>query len=230
MILAVDINALGANVLVGSDDLNLLANIINRCQHYQQLGKVLSNLDKAIVKVKRASHQSNQNKRIKARKQKKKIQYEKERVYQRRQRLLKQLHLDVRQIITTVIVAGNYSVLGLEELNLSARGTKGALAKAILSLPDTKELYKKPIAKASKILKRPLLLVEVDPRNTSQGEHIGCYHQPPGMLRRTMEHYHEIPCSKCKKMVNSHKNASLHIRKRANAIITNHSIKLPLSY
>jgi len=72
------------------------------------------------------------------------------------------------------------SVLSVEDLNCGTYNKKGALAKAIVSMPDNEDLYTKAVAVVHWITNNPVVLVKVDPYLTSQGQHLGVQKFPRG--------------------------------------------------
>ena len=94
--------------------------------------------------------------------------------------------------------------LVLEDLELSQRGSSGALAKAIESMPDELGLYAREVLAIQLLRQRSIGLVTL-PAHYSSSRHVGC----GGALDRTIEHYDIAPCLSCHRHVNTHYNAAL---------------------
>ena len=108
------------------------------------------------------------------------------------------------------MIASKAKYFAVEDLNISTRGNRGALAKAITSMPDGKELYVKACAIASEVLQHKVELVLVDPRYTSK-IHYNC----GGTLNRTNGKWDIAICNRCGLSVNTHLNASHNICEKA---------------
>ncbi len=117
--------------------------------------------------------------------------------------------------MSSLLVHGKYKTLAVEDLDLTARHTRGALAKAILNMPDEINLFERSTLVASWITGETIQLVAVDPRNTSRGKHRGCPADPPGNIRRTKGQYDIGICSSCNQSVNTHNHAAQEICARA---------------
>jgi len=96
--------------------------------------------------------------------------------------------------------------LKIEELTTDPSGTKGALAKAIYTMPDSLYVYKKAVWLASLELGYDVQLETVLPYHTSS-IHYGC----GGTLVRQQGQYDVAPCTTCGQLVNTHHNAALNI-------------------
>ena len=97
-------------------------------------------------------------------------------------------------------------VLKIEHLTSDPAGTKGALAKAIYTMPDSLFIYKKAVWLASLNLGCDVRLESVSPYHTSS-LHYGC----GGTLAREPGQYDVAPCRKCGQQVNTHSNAASNI-------------------
>jgi len=113
------------------------------------------------------------------------------------------------------------SVLSVEDLNCGTYNKKGALAKAIVSMPDSEDLYTRAVAVVHWITNNPVVLVKVDPHFTSQGQHLGCSEVPKGKPVRSKGRYDIAPCSDCGIGINTHELAAIHILKRGLEYIEN---------
>ena len=143
-----------------------------------------------------------------------KVKGELERVYKRRHRLLKTIHQKAGQWVATVLYHSNTRNLIIEDLKLTAKGTRGALAKIILSLPDEQDLFERSTLIVEWLTGKKQTLILVDPRNTSQGEHVACIKYPKGKIKRTKNEWDYARCNACDKHVNTHHNAAMIIRQR----------------
>jgi hypothetical protein len=97
-------------------------------------------------------------------------------------------------------------VLKIEELTADPTGTKGSLAKAIYTMPDSLMIYKKAVWLASLELGYDVQLQTVLPHHTSS-IHYGC----GGTLSRQQGYYDIVPCQQCGQRVNTHSNAAYNI-------------------
>ncbi len=143
-----------------------------------------------------------------------KIRGEISRLYTRRTRLLKELHREVSRTISTMLVRSQSLILCAEDLDNSVRGKRGALAKAILSMPDEPDLVERACFVSEHNTKQAIKLISVDPRNTSKGKHIGCSKNPPGTISRTSQSYDYANCSGCNNRLNTHIHAAKVIKRR----------------
>ncbi|MCE7739489.1 MAG: hypothetical protein GPJ50_08930 [Candidatus Heimdallarchaeota archaeon] len=94
----------------------------------------------------------------------------------------------------------------IERLTADPTGTKGALAKAIYTMPDSLFIYKKAVWLASLELGYDVQLETVPPYHTST-VHYWC----GGILARQKGQYDVAPCKKCGQQVNTHSNAAQNI-------------------
>ncbi len=97
-------------------------------------------------------------------------------------------------------------ILKIERLTSDPTGTKGALAKAIYTMPDSLFIYKKAVWLASQELGYDVRLETVLPYHTS-ALHYTC----GGGLVRAPGQYDVAPCKKCGQQVNTHDNAAKNI-------------------
>jgi len=116
--------------------------------------------------------------------------------------------------IAAVLLASSSHVSCVEDLELSAKGTRGALARAILSMPDDLDLQKRSCLLVEWLTGRTTTLVKVDPRGTSQCQHHGCPSLPAGKILRDSTNYDIARCSSCHSSVNVHDNSSIEIHER----------------
>ena len=104
------------------------------------------------------------------------------------------------------MVKNKCNVLKIEQLTTDPTGTKGALAKAIYTMPDSLYIYKKAVWLASQELGYDVHLATVSPHSTSS-IHSGC----GGTITRQQGHYDIAPCQKCGQHINTHSNAAHNI-------------------
>ena len=83
-----------------------------------------------------------------------------------------------------MLVRSQSFILCIEDLHISVRGKRGALAKTTLSMPD------------------------VDPRNTSKEKHIMCSKNLSGTISRTSQSHDYANCSVCDDRLNTHVHAA----------------------
>lgn len=137
------------------------------------------------------------------------------RIYNRRKRLLRAIHLEASIFTTSVLIQGKYNVFGIEDLDISARNTKGALAKAILSMPDEQRLYTRAVNLAQMINNFPISLELVNPRYSSQAKHINCpvaKNKQNKLERKKGQSWDEVTCNDCGQLVNIHDHSALVLR------------------
>ncbi len=91
---------------------------------------------------------------------------------------------------------------------MTVRGSRGPLAKAILSMPDGLDLYQRAILLVKWLTGRQVTLRLVSPAYTSQGLHVGCPAPVAGRLTRVIGSYDYVRCPACGSLVNSHTNAA----------------------
>ena len=135
-----------------------------------------------------------------------KLQGELNRVYTRRTKLLRELTRLLPHFIAAMIVKKQCKILKIEMLTVDPTNTKGALAKAIYTMPDNLFIYKKAVWLASQELGYDVQLESVLPFHTST-LHYGC----GGTLVRLQYQYDYAPCKKCGRKINTHTNAAHNI-------------------
>jgi hypothetical protein len=201
--IGVDANKVGEHAIVLSDlELPPSLLLFKLCERYDKLTqKTLPELHKALTRAEQEQEQEQEERDYT------KIRGELNRVYNRRSRLLKTIQLECSRVLAAVLVQGTCECLVIEDLVVSARGTRGALAKAIYNMPDDESIFERAVRLASNELEYEVELIKVDPRGTSK-YHYGCR----GELRRTKENWDYATCSKCGDWVNTHQNASQNIR------------------
>jgi hypothetical protein len=135
-------------------------------------------------------------------------------VHARRKRLLREIHRHCTRLIALVVFHTDVSTLAIEDLHLSARGTRGSLAKAILSMPDELDIFTRALLLVELSTGKSIHLCSVSPAYTSSGPHVGCISSPPGRLSRSGSFYDFVRCPACGLLVNTHHNAARVIRDR----------------
>ncbi len=196
-ILGVDINRLGQNMIAFNTSVALPQDLVILTEQYSRLDKkVLPELNKGFLR-KRKEHDAHGCCKLKG---------ELNRVYARRSRILREILRLLPHFLAAVIVKKKCQVLKIERLTVDPTGSKGALAKAIYTMPDNVLLYKKAVWLASLELGYDVHLEEVLPYHTSTF-HYGC----GGILARQPGQYDVAPCKKCGQRVNTHANAAQNI-------------------
>ena len=111
-------------------------------------------------------------------------------------------------------------MFSVEDLRLSAKHTRGALARAILSLPDEPELTAIATMTANWTTDRSINLERVHPQYTSQALHLDCINDPPGRIKRVSNNSELGKCSSCQILIPIHTHASRVIRDRGHEQFT----------
>jgi len=125
-------------------------------------------------------------------------------LHRRRQNVRSDYHLRCAQFVGWQADRSGATSLVLEDLELTQRGTSGALAKAIESMPDDLGLYAREVLAIQLLRQRSIELVTL-PAHYSSSRHVGC----DGVLDRNINHYDIAPCLSCHRRVNTHYNAAL---------------------
>ncbi len=141
------------------------------------------------------------------------------RIYQRRKKLLKEIKNFIPHFLAAVIVKSKCQVLFKEDLAIDPRGKKGALGKAISSMPKTRNIFVKATTLASKVLGYDVKLILVDARGTSRF-HNGC----GGLLERSLKRYDRAKCKKCKKSVDTHINSAKNVRDKGMELLKSNNL------
>ena len=171
--------------------------LLQLAEHYAHLSaKVLPELNRGLLR-KRKEHDARGCCKLRG---------ELERVYTRRHRILREILRLLPHFLAAVLVKKKCKVLKIEHLTVDPTGTKGALAKAIYTMPDSLFIYKKAVWLASLELGYDVQLESVLPYHTST-IHFGC----GGVLTRQSGQYDDAPCKKCGQCVNTHINAAKNI-------------------
>jgi hypothetical protein len=209
--LGIDVNRVGPFILAFSEDISLPDELLTIMTRYLQLEKVLSKLQRCQTKWEGYFHKKPSNflqNRLD------KYSQELSFVHARRKRLLREIHHHCSRLIALVVFHTDVSLLTVEDLHLSARGTRGSLAKAILSMPDELDLFARALLLVELFTGKSIPLRSVSPAYTSSGPHVDCLSSFPGRLSRSGSSYDFVLCPACGLLVNTHRNAACLIRNR----------------
>ncbi|MFQ5977222.1 MAG: hypothetical protein ACE5OZ_03695 [Candidatus Heimdallarchaeota archaeon] len=217
--LGLDMNRPGVHMLTFSEPILLTTSLLRLCQKYHRLADVIRQLGKAVT---RAAIWRRQFPSVFSFRYFTKMTGELARVYDARARCLAELHRASTRFVSSVLVQTGSPLLCVEDLQTSARNTRGALAKAILAMPDQEELYPRAVLLASYIAGQPIALRKVNPAYTSQGVHRACSATPPGRIVRQPDKWDYAECSSCHQRVNTHREAAGHIRELGVALAPLH--------
>jgi hypothetical protein len=124
------------------------------------------------------------------------------------------VHRYCSRLVSAVLLQTQSFILCVEDLSCSSYQTRGALAKAIISMPDNEDLYTRSALTVQWLTGNPIQVIEVDARNTSQSQHSSCLITPRGKIQRSSKFYDLAPCSACGLMINTHHHAACVIRDR----------------
>jgi len=189
-IIGLDVNRLGPHILAFSQEFKLPKILLTLCERYRKLGGDISRLSAIISRNDTIKNRGELN-----------------RVYNRRKNILKSIKEECKLLSAAVLVQTNAKDFNVEDLNFSARGKRGALAKAILSMPDEIDIFRKSTELASIYTNKKVKLNTINPYKTSS-QHYNC----GGKLKREKGNWDICLCTKCDIEVNTHRNAALHIR------------------
>ncbi|MHA1347725.1 MAG: hypothetical protein ACTSO3_15100, partial [Candidatus Heimdallarchaeaceae archaeon] len=197
VVLGLDINRLGIHMLAFNTSVSLPPDLLLLAERYTQLTtKVLPELHRGLMRKRKARDTFGFCK----------LQGELNRVYTRRMRIIRELTRRLPPFLAAVMVKKQCKTLKIEQLTVDPSGTKGALAKAIYTMPDSLFIYKKAVWLASQELGYQVQLESVSSYHTST-VHYGC----GGTLVRNQGQYDYAPCKKCGQKVNTHTNAAHNI-------------------
>ncbi len=204
-ILGIDINRLGRHMVAFNTSVVLPQELLELAKNYEHLTKkVIAELNKGLAR-KRKEHDSRGCCKLKG---------ELNRVYTRRHRILQEITRLLPHFLAAVLVKKKCQVLKIERLTVDPSGTKGALAKAIYTMPDSLFIYKKAIWLASLELGYDVQLESVHPYQTST-LHYSC----EGALARQSGQYDVASCKKCGQQINTHFNAAKNIASLQGALL-----------
>jgi septum formation topological specificity factor MinE len=211
-----DINRLSKYMLAYSGREKMSKELLKVVNRYLNLEKTTSELHAGLDRKKKAfTAYPSKEKHVAWLK----VKGELDRVYNRRKELLADIHRKSSRFTAAVLLANGSHVLCVEDLNMTAKGTKGALAKAILSMPDGSSLYERSCLLVEWLTGETTTLVKVDPRGTSQCRHHGCPSVPAGKILRDINNRDVAPCSSCHSRVNVHDNSALEINERGQVLL-----------
>lgn len=209
--LGVDVNRIGPYVLAFSERITFPAGLTTIMNRYLHLEKVLTSLHRCFARWKSLyERQPSSFRQRRVLKLSRELSF----VSARRNRLLSEIHRQCTQLVARAVFQTGSSLLAIEDLHLSARGTRGALAKAIFSMPDGVDLFTRALLLVKHFSGSCVTLRSVDPAYTSTGPHVGCPSSSPGRLTRSSS-YDLVLCPFCDSLVNTHFNAACLIRDRA---------------
>jgi len=196
-VLGVDVNRLGQYMVIFNAPVPLPQDLLDLANHYDHLSKkVIDELNRGFLR-KRKEYDSHGSCKLKG---------ELNRVYTRRHRILREITRRLPHFLAAVLVKKKCKVLKIENLTADPTGTRGALARAIYTMPDSLFIYKKAVWLASLELGYQVQLEGVPPHHTSSS-HYRC----GGILPRQQGQYDISSCTKCSQQVNTHSNAALNI-------------------
>lgn len=196
-VLGLDINRLGAHMVAFNTSISLPPEILLLAERYTHLtAEVLPELHRGLTRKRKTRDTIGFCK----------LQGEINRVYTRRMRIIRELTRLLPHFLAAVMVKKQCKTLKIEQLAVDPSGTKGALAKAIYTMPDNLLIYQKAVWLASQELGYQVQLESVSPYHTST-IHYGC----GGTLARLQGQYDLVPCTKCGLKVNTHTNAAHNI-------------------
>jgi len=205
-VLGIDINRLGQYMVIFNVPIPLPPDILALAEHYDHLSKkVIDELNRGYIR-KRKEYDNLGSCKLKG---------ELNRVYNRRSRILREITRLLPHFLAAVLVKKRCQTLKIERLTTDATGTKGALAKAIYTMPDSLFIYKKAVWLASLELGYDVKLEDVNPYNTSS-LHYNC----GGVLTRVKGQYDFAPCEKCSKKINTHFNAAQNIASLSGTLLS----------
>jgi len=196
-VIRVDINRIGQYMAVFNIPVPLPNDLLNLANHYDHLStKVITELNQGYLR-KRKEYDTHGSCKLKN---------ELLRVYSRRHRILREITRLFPHFLAAVLVKKKCKVLKIERLTANPTGTRGALAKAIYTMPDSLFIYKKAVWLASLELGYDVKLETVSPYQTST-----IHYRCGGSLIRQQGQYDVAPCTKCSQQVNTHFNAAQNI-------------------
>ncbi len=210
--IGLDINRISRYMLTYSEEVTLPADVHAAIRHYLHLEQVLKKLHRGLTIHTRLCENNIEPSSSVHQARYKKLILELTLVYARRARIRKELHRLSCTVTTQVLLKAKSPIFCVEDLQLTARGTRYALAKAILNMPDEIDLYERAILLVFYLTGTTVAIRRVDPRSTSQGKHIDCSANPVGKVLRSRDSYDLAPCSACGSLVNTHHNAACLIR------------------
>ena len=196
--MGVDVNRIGKQMVALSNDVKLPKELLTLTERYYKLSK---------TKIPELSYSLTNKGKKKDSYSYVKTKGELSRVTQRKFRILKEIKSILPHFLAAVMVKAKCKVLFQEDLEIDPRGKKGALAKAIRTMPKGAYIFEKAVLIASSILGYEIKLMRVDSRGTSR-YHNGCR----GTLERSLKRYDRARCRKCGNIVDTHVNSAKNVR------------------
>ncbi len=196
--IGIDINRVGKHMMVFSNEAKIPKKLLVLADRYHKLRK---------TKIPELSYSLTNLGKKKQSPRYVKAKGELSRITQRKYRILKEIKNTLPHFLAAVMVEAKCKVLVHEDLEIDPRGKRGALARAIQTMPNNSNILDKAILIASSILGFELKKESVDWRGTSR-YHNGC----GGIIERTPKKYDRAPCKRCGKTVNTHTNAAKNVR------------------
>ena len=185
----VDINQIGPHLLVFSERIELPVILKKLSKLYLNLAKQISRLSRAYTHSGWIKHRGELN-----------------RLYHRRANLLNEIRNQCKLLTTKVLITTGTDALRVEDLQVSARGTSGTLAKAILNMPDELDIFEQATFLAAAHTGIKVKLELINPRQSSR-----IHHDCGGRLQRDKKNWHVAPCKNCGQIVDTHHNAAMNI-------------------
>lgn len=192
-ILGIDINRIGKHMVSFSESVTLPGSIMKLIDRWNSLSRYKKKFSNSFTHSIRIYNEDQVIKR----------RGELQRIYRRQNNLLKQIHIMVTAFVAAVLIVGGYNTLRLENLNLTTRGSRGALARAIASMPSDETLYYRS-AKLAKRVAQKEIRVELISNDGRSKFHVNC----GGKLARSLANWDIAGCGRCGKDVNTHRNAA----------------------
>lgn len=189
--LGVDLNRMGEYALVSSLNLKIPAELQLIEQRWRKVDQQIKKQQKLLASPRR-------------KKKLRRYQADLRLLYRRRANLRQTYHQKLGNWLGQQLVGCGAEVLIMEDLKVHTYGTRKALARAIESMADEKQLYLREVLAVQLYTQKNCKLVTLPAFNSSR-LHVGC----GGMLDRSKEHHDLAPCKKCKRLVNTHHNATL---------------------
>ncbi|MCG3216887.1 MAG: hypothetical protein KAS63_09205, partial [Candidatus Heimdallarchaeota archaeon] len=200
-----------------------MLSLSNEVKHPKELRSLIER-DQKLTKTKIPElHYSLTNKgKMKETRGYNKIRGELERVYLKRKKIRKEIKNFIPHFLAAVIVKTRCKVFFKEDLEIDPRGKKGALAKAISSMPRTMSIFEKAVLLASTILGYEVRLINIDSRGTSRF-HNGC----GGILERSLKRYDRAKCKKCNQKIDTHVNSAKNVRDKGINLLKSNNHPFP---
>lgn len=178
--IGVDINRLGEFMISLNINVDLPIDLLLLAEKYLHLReKTLPELNKGLSKYRKQKNSKYYCK----------LKGELRRVYNKQRNILQEIVRRAPFFLAAVMIKKKCQVLKTEELQFDPSGKKGALAKAIYSMPDSYHIFEKAVWLASKRLDYSVKFVQVSPHNTSR-----LHHSCNGIINRSTNNYDFASC------------------------------------